>query len=91
MVVAGPMLDGPKARGKTAMPVATAEDGRKAVDSLQGRGVDFIKVQSGVPRDGYFAIAAEAKKLGIQFEGHVPDAIRASEAITRRASGRSSI
>ncbi|HKW12155.1 MAG TPA: amidohydrolase family protein, partial [Gemmatimonadaceae bacterium] len=43
--------------------------------------VDFIKIQSGVPRDAYFAIAAEAKKSGIEFEGHVPDAIRASEAV----------
>src|SRR4029077_12378589 len=31
--------------------------------------------------DAYFAIADEAKKIGIPFEGHVPDAIRASEAI----------
>src|SRR5204862_5028521 len=61
--------------------ITTPDDGRKAVDMLQGRGVDFIKIQSGVPRDAYFAIAAEAKKLGIPFEGHVPDAIRASEAI----------
>ena len=81
MVVSGPMLDGPEARGKTSMAIATAEDGRKAVDSLASRGVDFIKVQSGVPREGYFAIAAEAKKRGIPFDGHVPDAIRASEAI----------
>jgi len=82
MVVAGPMLDGPTARGKTTIPIVTAEDGRRAVDSLAGRGVDFIKVQSGVTRDGYFGIAAEAKARGIGFEGHVPDAIRASEAVT---------
>jgi imidazolonepropionase-like amidohydrolase len=48
---------------------------------LKRRGADFIKVQSGVPRDAYFAIADEAKKVGIEFEGHVPDAIRASEAV----------
>src|SRR6185295_16301778 len=61
--------------------IATSEDGRQAVDMLKARGVDFIKVQSGVPRDAYFAIAAEAKKLGLAFDGHVPDAIRASEAV----------
>ena len=48
---------------------------------LHSRGADFIKVQSGVPREAYFAIADESKKVGIPFEGHVPDAIRASEAI----------
>ncbi len=81
MVVAGPMLDGPKSQYKAAIAISTAEDGRRAVDMLHGRGVDFIKVQSGVPREAYFAIAAEAKKDGIEFEGHVPDAIRASEAV----------
>jgi hypothetical protein len=47
---------------------------------LKSRGVDFIKVQSYVPRDAYFAIADECRKQKIAFEGHVPDAIRASEA-----------
>ncbi len=81
MVVSGPMLDGPKSTYKAVIPIATPEDGRRAVDMLKSRGVDFIKVQSGVPHDAYFAIAAEAKKVGIPFEGHVPDAIRASEAV----------
>ena len=81
MVVSGPMLDGPKVTFAASMAITTPDDGRKAVDMLKRRGVDFIKIQSGVPRDAYFAIADEAKKRGIAFEGHVPDAIRASEAI----------
>ena len=85
MIVSGPMLDGPKSHYKAAIAIATPEDGRKAVDMLKGRGVDFIKVQSGIPREAYFAIADESKKVGIPFEGHVPDSIRASEAI---ASGQ---
>lgn len=85
MVVSGPMLDGPKSPYEAEIPITTPESGRKAVDMLKGRDVDFIKVQSYVPHDAYFAIADEAKKDGIDFEGHVPDAIRASEAI---ASGQ---
>jgi len=81
MIVSGPMLDGPKSQYKSAIAIATPEDGRKAVDMLKSRGVDFIKIQSGVPREAYFAIAGEAKKQNIEFEGHVPDAIRASEAV----------
>lgn len=81
MVVSGPMLDGPKSHYKAAIPITTPEDGRKAVDMLKSRGVNFIKVQSGVPREAYFAIAEESKRVGIEFEGHVPDAIRASEAV----------
>jgi imidazolonepropionase-like amidohydrolase len=81
MVVSGPMLDGPKSTYKAVIPIATPEDGRQAVDMLKSRGADFVKVQSGVPREAYFAIAEEAKKVGIPFEGHVPDAVRASEAV----------
>jgi imidazolonepropionase-like amidohydrolase len=80
MVIAGPMLDGPVPRFPSSAPVATPADARRIVDELQAGGVDFIKIQSLVPRDGYFAAAAEAKKLGITFVGHVPDAVRASEA-----------
>jgi imidazolonepropionase-like amidohydrolase len=80
MYIAGPMLDGPTPRFPSSAPVANAADGRKVVDDLKGQGVDFIKIQSLIPRDGYFAAAEEAKKLGIAFVGHVPDAVRASEA-----------
>ena len=82
LVVSGPMLDGPKSPYKASIAIATAEAGRQAVDQLKARGVDFIKVQSLVPREAYFAIAAEAKKVGLPLDGHVPDAVRATEALT---------
>lgn len=81
MAVSGPMLDRPMVTYKAAIPIATPDDGRKAVDTLRDRGVNFVKIQSEVSRDAYLAIAAEAKARGIEFEGHVPDAVRASEAI----------
>lgn len=80
MIVAGPMLDGPKTQFPASIAIATPEDGRRAVDMLKSRGVDFIKIQSYVPREAYFAIADECKKREITFVGHVPDAIRGSEA-----------
>ena len=80
MYIAGPMLDGPVPRFPSSAPVANAADGRRVVDELKAKGVDFIKIQSLIPRDGYFAAADEAKKVGITFVGHVPDAVRASEA-----------
>jgi len=80
MVVAGPMLDGPIPRFPSSAPIASAADGRRVVDELKAHGVDFIKIQSLIPRDGYFAAADEAKKVGLIFVGHVPDAVRASEA-----------
>ncbi len=75
----GPMLDGPKPRFPSSIAITTPEDGRRAVDDLQRRGADFIKLQSLIPREAVFAIADEAKKQQIPFEGHVPDAVRASE------------
>jgi imidazolonepropionase-like amidohydrolase len=76
---AGPMLDGPKPRFPSSVPIATPEDAHRAVASLKQQGADFIKLQSLIPRDAVFAIAEEAKKQGIPFEGHVPDSVRASE------------
>jgi imidazolonepropionase-like amidohydrolase len=80
MIVAGPMLDGPKTQFPASIAITTPEDGRRAVDMLVARGVDFIKIQSHVPREAYFAIVEECKKKNIVFVGHVPDAIRGSEA-----------
>lgn len=75
----GPMLDGPKPRFPSSVAIATPEDAHRAVADLKRRGADFIKLQSLIPRDAVFAIAEEAKKQEIAFEGHVPDAVRASE------------
>jgi len=80
MVIAGPMLDGPIPQFPSSAPVKDAADGRNWVDKLKDQGADFIKIQSLIPRDGYFAAAEEAKKRGIVFCGHIPDKIRATEA-----------
>jgi imidazolonepropionase-like amidohydrolase len=80
MVLSGPMLDGPVPRFPSSVAVKNAGDATRAVDDLKKSGADFIKFQSLISRESYFAAVDEAKKLGIPFVGHVPDAIRASEA-----------
>jgi imidazolonepropionase-like amidohydrolase len=80
MIIAGPMLDGPVPAFPSSAPIKDGADGRNTVDELKKNGADFIKIQSLVPRDGYFAAADEAKKIGIVFAGHVPDKVRAVEA-----------
>ena len=80
MIIAGPMLDGPVPAFPSSAPIKDAVDGRNTVDELKKNGADFIKVQSLIPRDGYFAAADEARKIGIVFAGHVPDKVRAVEA-----------
>ena len=75
-----PIVDGPDPTWPDSIVVADEAQGREVVDQQQQRGADFIKVYSGLPRNAYFAIADEAKKRGIPFEGHVPDAVSAAEA-----------
>jgi imidazolonepropionase-like amidohydrolase len=75
-----PLVDGPNPQWPHSIVVTTAAEGRDVVDQQQQRGADFIKVYDKLPRDVYFAIADEAKKRGIPFEGHVPELITAQEA-----------
>ena len=70
-----------RSRYAAAIKVATADEARAAVRMLKERGVDLIKTQSLIPRDAFFAMADEATRLGIPFEGHVPNAITALEAV----------
>ena len=80
MLISGPMLDGPTPAFPSSAPIRDAADGRRVVDELKSAGADFIKIQSLVPADGYFAAADEAKRLGLPFVGHVPDKVRAIDA-----------
>lgn len=42
--------------------------------------VDALKVYNYIPRDSYFAVANEAKKVGLDLVGHRPHAVSAIEA-----------
>jgi imidazolonepropionase-like amidohydrolase len=79
ILTSGPMLDGPKPRFPSSLAIASPEEAHRAVADLKKRGADFIKLQSLIPREAVFAVAEEARKQEIPFEGHVPDAVRASE------------
>lgn len=59
---------------------ATAEHARSYARLLNSRGIDLIKVYSGMYREAYFAMAEEAHALQLEFSGHVPLTVRASEA-----------
>ncbi|QJR38313.1 amidohydrolase family protein [Gemmatimonas groenlandica] len=87
MLVSGPMIDGPTTRYAAAIKVTTGDEARAAVRMLKARGVDLIKTQTLVPKDAYFALADEAARIGIPFEGHVPREITGLEAV--RAGQRS--
>ena len=81
IVAGGPIVDGPKivAHGP-AVGVGSPAEGRQIVQKLKQQGADFIKVYDQLPRDTYFAIIDEAKKLKIPIIGHVPVSITTIEA-----------
>ena len=75
----GPFVDG----GKPGLPdrilVSSASEGKAVADFLASLHVDAIKVHSGVPRDAYFSLLAEAKRLHLPVVGHAPVALTAEE------------
>lgn len=80
LFIGSPLVDGPKPIWPGSMSVSNEAEARQAVIKLKHDGYDFIKVYSLVPRDAYFALADEAKKQGIEFDGHVPYSVSVSEA-----------
>jgi hypothetical protein len=80
IIASSPMLDGPTPTWAYAIPVADAAAARAAVRTFKARGVDFLKIYSLLPRDAFFALAAEAKKEHLPFAGHVPITVSALEA-----------
>jgi imidazolonepropionase-like amidohydrolase len=75
-----PIIDGPNPVWPESIVVTDEAQGRKVVEQQRERGADFIKVYGRLSRDAYFAIADEANKCGIPFEGHVPESVTAAEA-----------
>ena len=80
MSVAG-MIDGPQfGGGPSAFAVSTEEEARTAVGLLAANRVEFVKVYSSLPREAYFGVAAEARRIGMAFAGHVPESVSPAEA-----------
>jgi Amidohydrolase family len=80
IVDSGPILDGERPFWPGSIACANAEQGRAAVERLKREGADFVKVYDGLPRDAYFAIAEEAKRVGLSFAGHLPNSVTIEEA-----------
>jgi imidazolonepropionase-like amidohydrolase len=86
IVTCGPPVDGAESRDDK-LPVITVkspEDARKAFDRLDGMDVDFVKILSTLPRQAFFALTEQCRHWRVQFAGHLPDDVRASEALEER-------
>jgi imidazolonepropionase-like amidohydrolase len=73
-------LDGSPPSFQPSIVVTSPAQAAAAVQQLAARHVDFIKVQSMLNRESYFAIAKAAHDKNMSFAGHVPDVVTAAEA-----------
>jgi len=82
MVIGTRGVEGPKVIHPWTIPLANQAEARQAVINAQKYGADFIRlgVTGTLPREAFFALADEAKKRGIPFEGHVPASVSVEEA-----------
>ncbi len=80
-IVAAGMIDAPvRPPSPGALAVRTEEEARLAVQVLAANRAEFIKVYSSLSREAYFALADEARRIGIAFAGHVPESVTPAEA-----------
>jgi imidazolonepropionase-like amidohydrolase len=88
MVVGSRIFDGPRPFWPGSVAIGNEQQAREAVQEAKQEGAEFIKVYSLLPRGAFFAIAEEARKLGLDFAGHVPQSVTVEEA---SRSGQKSI
>lgn len=80
IVWSSPMLDGVPTAWVHGYGVPDPGAAPSAVTTMRAAGFDFLKVYERLPRETYLAIAAEARRTGIPFAGHVPDGLTLAEA-----------
>jgi imidazolonepropionase-like amidohydrolase len=79
--ILGPRLwvPGPPLTGNLAPNPAA---GRRLVEEQHDRGFDHLKIHENLSVETYDTIAATAKRLGMSFAGHVPNAVGVQHALT---------
>ena len=80
IVWSSPMLDGDPPSYSHGIAVRTPEEARAVVAQMHALGFDYLKVYNGLSREAFFALAEEARRVGIPIAGEVPDAVAPVEA-----------
>lgn len=84
IAIGSAVINGPRDHEDGMPDWATPGDAAQAtrlVHELAARHVDFIKPYDSLPRDAFFAMAREAKKVGLTLGGHVPLSVSTLEAL----------
>jgi imidazolonepropionase-like amidohydrolase len=86
-IIASPLVDGSPSLWTDApleqeyLLADTPAEGRAAVRRAAEGGADFVKVYSRLSYEVLEAIAVEANRVGLPFAGHLPDAVKLTDAI----------
>ena len=82
MVIASRWIEGPEPPDLWTISVSNESEARQAVINAQEYGADFVTLGGGetLTRDAFFALAEEARKRRIPFEGAVPVSVTVEEA-----------
>lgn len=86
LVIAGPLIDGPKDGAPFRITVVDEPSAVRAVDSLASRGVDFLKVHNAVPPGALFALLRRARERRLPVAVHLPRGIAAWTAVDSGAA-----
>lgn len=81
LLIAGPLLDGPKPGAPYRLTVVDDASAIAAVDSLAARGVDFLKVHNAMPPGAFFTLLRRARTRGLPVAVHLPRGIAAWTAV----------
>lgn len=76
----GPLLLTSGPLRPNAVAIENRAQAALAVQLFQNRGLDFIKVYSGLPRDAFLGLMQSAKAMGMTVAGHVPEEVSPLEA-----------
>jgi hypothetical protein len=84
---AGPRIAGPRGflesepTDLAPLAIVVTTPARRGGPSIRkAAGAYFVKVRGGLPREIFFAIAAEARRIGIPLAGHLSDSVTVAEA-----------
>jgi len=86
LIIAGPLIDGPKIGAPFRLTVVDDASAVAAVDSLASRGVDFLKVHNAVPPPAFFALLRQARTRRLPVAVHLPRGVTAWSAVDSGAA-----
>ncbi|MEI6263546.1 MAG: amidohydrolase family protein [Sphingobacteriia bacterium] len=79
-IAAGRVIEGTNPEFPDWLVVDSIHKIKKALDTLQMEGSDFVKVYNKIPKEVYFELMKESAKRGLSVQGHLPMSVNAIDA-----------